>query len=61
MVSQYPVEQDRSRGKKLLQHLKSFFTGWTPYKLGILLRQLGHWMSYLGEIQNKVLIVPGKT
>jgi hypothetical protein len=61
MTSQYPVEQEQGRGKKLLQRLKSFFTGRTPYKLCILLKQLGHGVSYFGEIQNKASIVPGKT
>jgi hypothetical protein len=53
--------KNRSRGKKFLQSLESFLTGWTPHKLGVFLKQLGHRLSYLGEIRNEALIVPGKT
>jgi hypothetical protein len=52
---------DRSRGKKLLQSLKSFVTSQTPYKFDILLKQLGHWVSYLGEIRNEAPIIPSET
>jgi hypothetical protein len=55
------LSENRSRGEKLLQSLKSFFTGRTPYKLGILLKQLGHQMRYLGKIRNEVPIVTGNT
>jgi hypothetical protein len=55
------LSENRSRGKKLLQSLKSFFIGWTPCKIGILLKQLGYSVSYFGEIRNEALIVTGKT
>jgi hypothetical protein len=41
--------------------LESLFTWRTPYKLGILLKQLGHRMSYLGEIRNEAPIVTSET
>jgi hypothetical protein len=61
MTSQYLLSENRSRGKKLLQSLKSFFIGRTPHKLGILLKQFGHWVSYLREIRNEAPIVTSKT
>jgi hypothetical protein len=53
--------KNRNRGKKLLQSLENLFICQTPYKLDILLKQLGHQGSYLGEIRNEAPIVAGET
>jgi len=54
------LSKNRSRGKKLLQGLESLFTSWTPYKLDILLKQLGHWLSYFGELRDEAPIITSK-
>jgi hypothetical protein len=61
----WPVDvrlcKNRSGGKILLQSLESFFTSQTLHKLDILLKKLGHRLSYLGEIRNEAPIITSKT
>ena len=55
------MDENKSSGKKMLESLESFFTSWTPYKLDILLEQLGHELGYFREVRNEAPIITSKT
>jgi len=55
------LSKNMSSGEIILQSLESFLTGRTPYKLDILLKQLGHRLSYLGKVRNEAPIITSQT